>query len=216
MEIVWYGLSSFRFTERGVASVITDPYPDDYGYIHPRSKADIITISSDDPLRNAIKGIRGPSKVLDGPGEYEIGGVFVTGVALTNKKTRNSEARRNVIFVFEYDRVTICHLGSLNHVPPQSQIEALGTVNVLLTPVGGPDLLSVSQASELVSMLEPNLVIPMHYHVPPVTLKLPKVDSFLKEMGANKVEAAESLKVTSSSLPEETQVALLIPVFNGS
>jgi L-ascorbate metabolism protein UlaG (beta-lactamase superfamily) len=211
MEIVWYGLSSFRLTERGNASVVTDPYPDEYGYTHPRPRADVVTVSCDDPMRSFAKAVRGPSQILDGAGEYEIGGIFITGVSFANKTKRGAPPVHNRVFVFEYDHVAICHLGALNFVPSQSQVEALGTVNVLLTPVGGKDLLGSADAAELVSLLEPNYVIPMHYHVPPAKLRLPKVDSFLNEMGLSKVESEESLKVTFSSLPDETQVVLLKP-----
>ena len=209
MEITWYGLSSFRLMERGSASVVTDPYPDEYGYVHPRPRGDIVTISNDDPFRNYTRAVRGPSRVLDGPGEYEIGGVFVTGVAFNGITKRNKEPRRHLVFVFDYDGLTVAHLGGLDHVPSQSQLEDLGAVNVLITPVGGPDLLSVSQAAEVVSMVEPNIVIPMHYHVAPETLKLPPVKNFLKEMGANQVETVDVLKLGRTSLPEEPQVVLL-------
>jgi L-ascorbate metabolism protein UlaG (beta-lactamase superfamily) len=191
--------------------VVTDPYPDDYGYTHPHPRGDVVTISCDDPMRNYVKSVRGPSRVLDGAGEYEIGSIFVTGVAFANKTKRGAPPVQNRVFVFEYSRVTICHLGALNFVPTQSQVEALGEVNVLLTPVGGKDLLSSGDAAELISLLEPNYVIPMHYHVPPVKARLPKVDTFLNEMGVSKVDSEESLKVTTSSLPSETQVVLLKP-----
>jgi len=211
MEITWYGLSCFRLTERGSASVVTDPYPDDYGYILPRPRGRVVTVSCNHPMRNAVKAVRGPSKVLDGPGEYEIGSVFITGVAIVGAKKRTAPPCRNIIFVFESNGLTVCHLGSLKHVPSQSQIEALGTVNVLLTPIGGKELISTAQAAEVISMLEPKLVIPMHYQAPPGKLRLPLVTTFLKEMGADKVESVESLKVTHSTLPKETQLVLLNP-----
>lgn len=211
MEITWYGLSCFRLTERGSASVVTDPYSDSFGYVCPRSRADIVTISFDEPTRNDVRGPRGPFRLLTGPGEYEIGGVFVTGVALVGARSRKATPTLSVAFKFEFDDITICHLGALNHVPSQSEIEALGTVNVLLTPIGGDGLITPAQAAEVVSILEPNLVVPMHYHTASSTLKLPRVTSFLKEMGSGDVKSAESLKVTSSALPEETQLVLLDP-----
>ncbi len=211
MEITWYGLSCFRLTERGSSPVVTDPYPDSFGYVFPRSRADIVTISFDDPTRNDVRGPRGPFRLLTGPGEYEIGGIFVTGVALAGARNRRAEPVLNVAFKFEFDDITVCHLGALNHVPSQSEIEALGTVNVLLTPIGGEGLITAAQAAEVVSILEPNLVIPMHYHTPSCTLKLPRVTGFLKEMGSSDVESADSLKIGSSSLPEETQLVLLDP-----
>jgi L-ascorbate metabolism protein UlaG (beta-lactamase superfamily) len=211
MEITWYGLSCFRLTERGSSSVITDPYPDTFGYVLPRSRADIVTVSLDEPARNEVRGPRGPFRLLTGPGEYEIGGIFVTGVALSGARSRRAKPILNVAFKFEFDGVTVCHLGALNHVPSQSEFEALGTVNALLTPIGGEGLITAAQAAEVVSILEPNVVIPMHYHTAPSPLKLPRVASFLKEMGSSDVESAESLKITPSSLPEETRLVILDP-----
>jgi L-ascorbate metabolism protein UlaG (beta-lactamase superfamily) len=214
MEIVWYGLSSFRITERGRSSVVTDPYPDDNGYVHPRPKGDVVTVSCSDPMRNYVRAVRSSSRVLDGPGEYEIGGVFITGVAVFRPVRGDRVSPRNTIFVFEIDDVTVCHLGALDHVPGQSQMEALGAVNVLLTPVGGNDLITADQATEVISMLEPNIIIPMHYQVSGTKLRLPRVETFMKEMGVEQVHPVDSLKVTKSSLPGETQVVLLNPTLN--
>ncbi len=211
MEITWYGLSCFRLAERGLASVVTDPYPDEYGYVLPRPRAHIVTVSGDDAARNAIKAPRGPFRILDGPGEYEIKGVFVLGVALVDARNRDTMATRNIIFVFEYGGLTVCHLGGLDHVPSPSQIEALGAIDVLLTPVGGGDLIGPAQAAEVISMLEPRLVVPMHYHTGPCKIKLPHVNTFLQEMGVDNVEPAEVLQVSRSTLPLETQVALCSP-----
>jgi L-ascorbate metabolism protein UlaG (beta-lactamase superfamily) len=87
--------------------------------------------------------------------------------------------------------------------------EALGEVDVLLIPVGGGESLNASQAAEVVSLLEPHIVIPMHYQVPDTALKLESVSRFLKEMGLDKVVPQEVFKVSRSGLPEETQVVLL-------
>ena len=144
---------------------------------------------------------------LTGPGEYEIGGVFVTGIA-TN---RSADTPDNILYLFNYSGVTIAHLGDMVKVPTQTQIEALEEVNVLLVPVGGGNSLNAAQAAELVSMLEPNIVIPMHYKIPSLKLELEDVDRFLKEMGVSQPEPESSLKVTSSNVPEETQIVLLEP-----
>ena len=166
MEITWYGLSCFRLTERGNASIVTDPYPDDFGYVFPRPRADVVTVSCDEPVRNASKAPRGPSRILDGPGEFEIGGVFVTGVGLATAKTRKAPPVRNVIFVFEFAGMRVCHLGGLKHLPSQSEIEALGTVSILLTPVGGKELLSASQAAD-------SFAAPPKLPVPPARNRFP-------------------------------------------
>ncbi|HZY40896.1 MAG TPA: MBL fold metallo-hydrolase [Anaerolineae bacterium] len=210
VEITWLGHSCFRLRDRS-ATVVTDPYGKDIGLILPRVRADIVTLSHDADDHNYVKGVKGEFRVLTGPGEYEVSSVFVTGLELRGSKKKETAAGpRNTVFLFEFDDLTVCHLGDLNIVPTQAQVEeALGAVDVLLIPVGGEESLNASQAAEVVSLLEPHIVIPMHYHVPDITLNLDPVGKFLKEMGLDKVQPQESLKISRSGLPDETQIVLL-------
>lgn len=210
MEIVWYGHSCFRLTERGMASVVTDPFDHDaIGYQPLKLRADIVTVSHDAPGHNNVSVVKSNKHTLTSPGEYEIGGVFITAV-MTNGYGKNiSNAQRNTLYVFDYDGVTVAHLGNLNKVPSQTGIEALGTVNVALVPVGGGGGLNAAKAAEVVSLLEPGIVIPMHYDNPDSKIKLSPLSKFLKEMGLGKVEPQESLKITRSAVPDETRVVVL-------
>ena len=211
VEITWLGHSCFRLRDRA-ATVVTDPYGKDIGLNLVRVRADIVTVSHDADDHNYVKGVKGDFQVLTGPGEYEVSSVFVTGLELRGDRKAKKEANapRNTVFLVEFDDLTICHLGDLNIVPTQAQVEeALGEVDVLLIPVGGGETLNASQAAEVVSLLEPHIVIPMHYHVPDCTLKLDSVGKFLKEMGLDKVSPQELLKVGRGSLPDETQIVLL-------
>jgi L-ascorbate metabolism protein UlaG (beta-lactamase superfamily) len=113
--------------------------------------------------------------------------------------------------LFDFDGITVAHLGDMEKVPTQAQIEALEQVSVLLVPVGGGRSLNAVQAAELVSMLEPNIVVPMHYKVPHLSLELDGVERFLTEMGVNEANEENSLKVVAGTLPEETRVVLLSP-----
>lgn len=206
MEITWYGHSCFRITERGLATVVTDPYDhNEVGYKALRLKADIVTVSHNAPGHNFVKAVKGQQWTLDGPGEYEIGGVFITGVATNGKDSRN------MIFVFDYGGITVAHLGDLHAVPGRSQVEALGTVSVLLVPVGGGKSLNASQAAEVISLIEPGIVVPMHYKTDASSAKLNQLGQFIKEMGLSADEPEASLKVTSSAVPEESQVVFLAP-----
>lgn len=207
MELTWYGLSCFRFTERKFTTVVTDPYNGHLGLPALKLKADVVTVSHDARGHNFVEGVSGVAHHLTGPGEYEIGGVFITGI----RTTSDAKTNQNVIYVFDYDGLTIAHLGDMQSVPSQTQIEALEQVNVLLVPVGGGNSLNASQASELVSMLEPNIVIPMHYHLPQLQFELEEVDRFLKEMGITDLRQEESLKISLANLPEETETVLLTP-----
>jgi len=212
MEITWYGHSCFRLTERSMAAVVTDPFDSkSIGYSPLKLKADVVTVSHDASGHNYVGAVKGASHVIDGPGEFEIGGVFITGVQTEGAAARKKSANggRNTLYVFDYDGLTVAHLGDLKVVPSQTEIEALGTVNVGLIPVGGGGGLNAAKAAEVISLLEPNLVIPMHYATPAAKIGLDSLHKFLKEMGLAKQAAQPSLKVSRSSLPEETRVVVL-------
>lgn len=209
MEITWYGHSCFRLTERGSATVVTDPFDSAVvGYQPLNLKAKIVTVSHEAPGHSFTKAVKGYSHLIDGPGEYEIGEVFITGVR-TNDRKSDADQPRNTLYVFDYDGITVAHLGDLNAVPSRSQVDALGTVNVALVPVGAGNALSAAKAAEVVSVIEPNLVVPMHYATDASKLSLDPLEKFIKEMGLGTIEAEDSLKVTKTGLPEEARVVVL-------
>lgn len=210
MEINWHGLSCFRLTERGLATVVTDPYDHkEVGFEPLKLRGEIVTVSHDAPGHNFVTSVKGYSRVITGPGEFEIGGVFITGVQ-TNKKSKSSTKElRNTLYVFDYDGVTVAHLGDVQRVPSQTEIENLGGVNVVLVPVGGGGGLNAAKAAEIVSLLEPGFVIPMHYEVPESNLQLDPINRFIKEMGVGTIEPIPSLKVTRSTVPSEARVVVL-------
>jgi L-ascorbate metabolism protein UlaG (beta-lactamase superfamily) len=210
MEITWYGHSCFRLTERNYATVVTDPFDHKTtGYDTLKLKAEIVTISHDAPGHNNTDAVKGTTHVITGAGEFEIGGVFITAVQTEGSGKKGKDKASNTLYVFDYDGITVAHLGDLQQVPTQGEVEALGTVNVALLPVGGGSSLNAAKAAEVVSLLEPNLVIPMHYSTPATKLDLDPLNKFLKEMGLAKIEAQAGLKVSRSSLPEETHVIVL-------
>jgi L-ascorbate metabolism protein UlaG (beta-lactamase superfamily) len=208
VDINWFGHACFRIRERGLTAV-TDPHPEELGYARPRIRADMVTVSHPHEGHSSVKGFRGSPRVLRSPGEYEVGGVFVTGVPTFHDARGGTELGQNVAFLFDFDGLTVCHLGDLGHVLTQDQVEALDTVNVLLVTVGGISTITPAKAAEVVSIIEPNIVVPMHYKTPATSRKLGSVSRFLKAMGVDGLEPQESLRITASSLPEETRVVVL-------
>lgn len=207
MEITWFGHSCFRVTERSMPTIVSDPYDHTYvGYKPLKLKSDIVTISHDAPGHNFVKGVKGYEWDIRGPGEYEIGGIFITGIA-----TNEGKKDRNLVYIYDYDGVTIGHLGDMPKTPTQTQVEAFGTVDVLLVPVGGGNALNAAKAAEVIALIEPGLVIPMHYKTPGSSIKLTALKQFLEEMGLTSSKALPSLKITSTSVPEETEVVVLEP-----
>ena len=209
MDIDWFGHACFRIREKGV-TVVTDPHPEGLGYERPRIRADVVTVSHPHPGHSAVKGFRGSPRVLSAPGEYEIAGVFVTGVPTYHDAAEGSEQGQNVAFLLDFDGLTVCHLGDLGHSLTQEQVEAFDQVNVLLIPVGGANTLSGALAAEVVSVIEPKVVVPMHYKTPLVSRELDGVERFLRAMGAGQVEPQETLRVRAGALPDASGAQVVV------
>src|SRR5262245_13094084 len=139
MEIYWLGHGCFRLKGRD-ATVITDPSAPTTGYKIGKQAANVVTISRNKPENTYLEGVQGEPKVLNGPGEYEIAGVLITGVRTEHEPAGG--ANRNVAFVMDIDDVRICHLGDISEVPSNDDAEALSAADVLLIPVGGGSVLN--------------------------------------------------------------------------
>ena len=210
MEITWLGHSCFRLRGKD-ATVLTDPCGKSTGYNIGKPTADIVTVSHDHPAHNNVAAVPGSPRVVQGPGEFEMAGVLIMGVGTFHDAEKGEKLGKNTAFVFELDEVLVCHLGDIGHLPTPAQVEELSGVDVLLAPVGGGTTIAGAAAAEIVSMLEPKLVIPMHYKTPAAKDDLEPLDRFLKEIGAPSAldEKQPKLSVTKSTLPQETKVMVL-------
>jgi L-ascorbate metabolism protein UlaG (beta-lactamase superfamily) len=214
MEITWYGHSCFKMTERGLATVVTDPYDSrQVGYEPLKLKADIVTISHNTPGHNFVSAIKGDTHVIDGPGEFEIGGVFITGIQSNGHIKKTDSELRNTLYLIDFNGINVLHLGDLNRIPSQAEVEDFGPIHIALVPVGDGGGLNANKAVEIISLLEPSIVIPMHYATPATgntKLQLDPLTKFLKEIGISNPEVLPSLKVpNAAALPEETKVIIL-------
>jgi L-ascorbate metabolism protein UlaG (beta-lactamase superfamily) len=191
-------------------SVVTDPYAHNSIGLPPLNlKADVVTISHESLGHAGLEAIKGSPYVLRGAGEYEIGGVFITGIPMHNVQV--DPPQRNIAYSLAFDNLTVLHLGDLSYLPDQSTVENLDEVNVLLLPVGAGGGLKAAQAAEVVALIEPHFIVPMHYELPGLTVALDSVDKFMKAMGVSKIQEVDTLKVAASDLPEQPQVVLLRP-----
>ncbi len=208
MEITWLGHSCFRIRGRE-AAIVTDPCPPSSGYTIGKPTAHIVTVSHAHENHSYVKAVAGKPVLINRPGEYEIHGAFVTGIRTYHDEDKGATRGTNVSFVVEMEGIRVCHLGDLGHTPTPDQVEEMSGVGVLLLPVGGQTTIDGAAAAEVVNIIEPALVIPMHYRTEVTKGDLAPLDRFLKEMGAKDLEPQPKLAVTRSSLPQETQVMLL-------
>lgn len=205
MDITWLGHSCFRI-KGSQAVIITDPFPPDLGYTLGKQTADIVTVSHQHPSHSYIQGIDGEPHIIKGPGEYEISNVLIIGIATYHDAIKGQARGKNTAYLMEIDGLAVCHLGDIGHVLSDEQVEEMGSVDVLLVPVGGASTINAAMASEVIRKLEPKAVIPMHYKTPEIKRELDPVEDFLKEMGMGQVEVRPKLSITKSNLPISTQV----------
>ena len=218
MELQWFGRTCVRLKGKD-AVVVADAYPAVVGPTGRGLTGDIVTFShpDDDPLSRAKGvttrdgGIHLPTSlehafVLEGPGEYEVKHVLLTGVRTFRDEKRGAERGRNVVFAVELDGIRVAHLGDIAHTLTEEKIGEIGPIDVACVPIGGQ--LSATRAAEVVAQLDPKIVVPMavcedERECDEVLAK------FLHEMGAKDATPQAKLTVTPGSIPEETTTVLL-------
>lgn len=218
-EIQYLGHACFRLRGReGI--VVTDPFDRSVGTEPPRPTAHIVTVSHDHPDHAnvaAIKPARERLFTISGPGEYEVGGVLISGVRTFHDKKKGEELGRNTVYVIHIDDVVFCHLGDLGHELTTQQLDDIGSVDVLFVPVGGGETIGPAEAVSVISQIEPRIVVPMHYAVPGQSsfmTELASLDKFTDELGLKEFVAEERLNLNPSNLPaegEETRVVVMKP-----
>ena len=204
MQISWHGLGCFRLSGKPngqEVTVVTDPYQNSVGLRFPRSlTASMTLVSHDAPGANNIEAIGGenevPSFVVTYPGEYEVKGVFATGVAAARSDGEHT------IYRIDFEDMTVGFLGALDRTLTDDELSTLGSIDILLIPMGGGDVLGKTQAADLVAEIEPRLVIPSYYHVDGLKEKREGVEAFCKELGCPR-EDVSKLKMTKNALPVE-------------
>jgi L-ascorbate metabolism protein UlaG (beta-lactamase superfamily) len=218
MELSWYGRTCLRLRGKD-AVVVTDPYQAVVGPTGRGITGDLVTFShpDDTPLPRAKgKAARDgttllPSSledafVLDGPGEYEVKNVLLTGVRTYRDDARGAQRGRNVAFVVELDGLHTIHLGDIGHLLTEEKLGDIGSVDVACVPIGGA--LSANRAAELIAQLDPQIVVPMPVCDEEAACD-EALDKFFQEMGGSRPPVQAKLTLSASGLPQETTTVLL-------
>jgi L-ascorbate metabolism protein UlaG (beta-lactamase superfamily) len=207
MTISWFGLSSFKITGKDT-TIITDPFGSSTGLTAVRGGADII-ISSDpeNPWCNNFSSITGNPFIVNGPGEYDIKGVFIIGTPASTKDNKTA-----AIYSIEVENIRIAFLGPIKIAElNDTQKEVLEGADIVLVPVGGKEVTSYEEAVKIATKLEPYYVIPHSYKTPGLSINLDKLDKFLQEMGGKPAEMDKLSLKKKDLVGETTSLAVLTP-----
>ena len=219
MEVIWYGQTCIRLRGKD-AVVVSDPYQAVVGPTGRGITGEIVTYShaDDKPLAKA-KGVRSrdgstllPSSleqafVLDGPGEYEVRDVLLTGVRTYRDDAKGAERGKQVAFLVELDGLHTIHLGEIGHLLTEEKLADIGPVDIACVPIGG--LLTATKAAELVAQLDPRIIVAMPLD-DETTETRDALAKFFHEMGGDPTPQPK-LSVTHSGLPLEPTAVLLEP-----
>ena len=209
-EFRWFGHNCFRVRARE-ATVLTDPVGRNTGYAMGKQTADIVTVSHDHPGHANLDAVKPEFALINGPGEYEVHDVFVTGIRTYHDPATGAERGRNTVYLIELEGLVICHLGDLGHPLSEDQAEVMANVDVLLVPAGGGGVIEPSQAAEVVAQLAPKLVIPMQYATPKGDKALGALEPFCKALGVEVPPLEDKLALRQTDLGETMRLVALSP-----
>ncbi len=213
MIITWHGHSCFKIQDKvgpeGI-SLVTDPFDKKIGLKAPNFEADIVTVSHDHYDHNNISSLRGDPFVVNRAGEYDIKGVLIEGIDSYHDDKGGKDRGLNIIFRLVMDDINIVHLGDLGQELTNGQLEKLAGTDILIIPVGGKYTIDAKQAVNIISQIEPRIIIPMHYMISGLKIEgIDKVDKFIKELGIEP-NREDKLKISKKDLPSEDMELVIL------
>jgi len=212
MKIKWLGHACFMITSDKGTKIITDPYftGGDLSYGEIKESADIVTVShTQHSDHNNVDGIRGNPYKVTGMLAVEVKGVKFEGIPTYHDEAMGTLRGSNTIICFEVDGIRVCHLGDLGHQLSDTQVAELGSVDILLIPVGGYYTIDAKVAGQVCDRLKPKVVIPMHFKNNKCAYPIAGVDKFLKGKKAVSQLDASEVEFKQGELPASTQIMVL-------
>lgn len=207
MEITWLGHSSVCINSRDEI-LITDPFDTSHSGMMPSRKSDIVTVSNSNPKYSTTKALSGDPYIVNGPGEYEIGQYYITGIP-TQLDELNQEI--NVVYTIRAEGLVICQLGGLNQKLTSSQLDQLRQANILLAPIAKNSSLSHELLQEIISAIQPRILIPLEYIEDNDGSTPTGLDTFLTNTGSTETTGINRLNIDETKLPAELKVQILNP-----
>jgi len=212
MIITCIGHAKFLLELDDGMRIVTDPYDASCGYPVEPMQADVAFVSHGHRDHNAVDTLTGLQKVVDTAGEHLLApGVKVRAVASFHDDVQGAKRGANLMFVLEAEGLRVAHLGDLGHMPTEAQLEELGPIDVLMTPVGGFFTIDAPAAKKVAELVHARVVVPMHYRTDAnAGWPIAPLDGFLA-LYENAAEWLPLLRVTAGDLSEQPHVAVLEP-----
>lgn len=206
MEIKYFGGNCIKITTRKSSVVIDDQVNTSGKSVSTDKDIVLHTYKGDDESKAAF--------LIDGPGEYEVSDISVSGVA-ARAHIDEVNTHKNTMYRIIIDGARIAVVGHIYPDIAEDQLEALGTVDILIIPVGGNGYtLDGIGAHKVVQAIEPKIVIPTHYDDGKTKYEVPQTDleTALKSLAMEPSETVEVLKLKNAEFfGESTKLIVIEP-----
>lgn len=193
MIITHHGVDFFKVSF-GDTTIAVNPISKDSKIKSKSLGSDITLISLNSPEHNGSDTTsRGDKEsfVIQGPGEYEVSGVFIKG--FLSRSNYGGEDKINTVYTVTLENMTLGFLGALSDKDLSGEAkEALDGVDILFVPIGGDNVLDPATAHKIAVSFEPKVIIPSHFEEVGDKNAL---KTFLKESGAENVKPVDKLTI---------------------
>ncbi|MCD6370593.1 MAG: MBL fold metallo-hydrolase [Thermoplasmata archaeon] len=206
MEIKWHGHACFEI--RDSMKIVIDPHDGRaIGIKPPRATPDVVLITHHHFDHDAVRVLNGNFKIIDAPGNYVFDGIKIRGILGYHDKEMGARRGKITMYKIELEGVKLLHVGDLGHILSKDMVKEIGDVDILFIPVGGVYTVDAREAFENVKLLQPKIVIPMHYRFDGLTLGIAPVEDFLKYFTKEQIiYVGNSIEFTKEDLENTTKI----------
>lgn len=208
MTITWAGHYTVKLYNSSTTIVI-NPYSPAMGLPPFRSKADFVFLSNpSDPTMSHLSGIQGDYTLIDTPGEYSFDNLTAYGIGWFKDGINQEQSIFRIIF----DNITVLYLGSLNRKLNQAELQHIeqADTDVLIVPIGGSTSIDTNAAIDLISTIEPNMVIPINFSIPKLNQEVEAVSKFAREMGVSVDTNNKKVAISANKIDRENLATIIL------
>ncbi len=209
MKIKWLGHSCFVLETKDGIKILTDPYESGgyggaVGYGKIDEEANIVTVSHSHADHNSVESVPGKFDVVKDESQRNFNGINIRGVKTFHDNCGGKARGENIVYVIEAEGLNICHLGDLGEVLSDEKAQEIGSIDILMIPVGGHFTIGPADADAVAEKLDPKIVIPMHYKTEVLDFPIAPVDEYLENKKS--FEVLDSYEIEFSTLPAEKKI----------
>jgi L-ascorbate metabolism protein UlaG (beta-lactamase superfamily) len=206
LKIRWHGHACFEITNE--ITLVTDPHDGkSIGIPAPNVAGDIILVSHDHYDHNKVKSVeKDSSKVITDVRKRTVLDVQINGYESFHDECCGDKRGTNIIYKFVYDDITFCHLGDLGHELDDKAVHQIGEIDILFIPIGGTYTIDAEQAWNIIHMIKPKIIIPIHYKIEGLSLPIADIDMFLERSTYKTLKVGNEIDIEKEEIPKEPEI----------